>query len=79
MEKRNAVAQVCALYNETWNATYATNTGYTSGSDVYTIALSVTGSNSTDPGVCVPPAAAAQPQPQFNNDCDNRRQKPPIQ
>ncbi|GKT89627.1 carbohydrate-binding protein [Colletotrichum tofieldiae] len=30
-------AQICALYSRTWDQSYATNTGYSSGSDVYTI------------------------------------------
>lgn len=46
--------QICSFYNETWNETYATNTGYFYESDVYTIAASVTYSNQTNPGVCVP-------------------------
>ncbi|TDZ30003.1 hypothetical protein C8035_v003473 [Colletotrichum spinosum] len=32
-----AQAQICALYSRSWDKSYATNTGYTSGSDVYTI------------------------------------------
>lgn len=37
--------QWCVLYNETWSDGYATNTGYQSGSDVYTIAHSYTYAN----------------------------------
>jgi len=48
----NVQAQVCSLYTETWGQTYATNTGYYYGSDVYTIASSVTYTNATYPGVC---------------------------
>lgn len=46
-------AQVCAMYTETWDASYATNTGYYYQSDVYTIASSVIYSNATEPGTCV--------------------------
>ncbi|KAJ8068397.1 hypothetical protein OCU04_003957 [Sclerotinia nivalis] len=44
-----AQGQTCAMYTESWDSSYATNTGYTSGSDVYTIGSSYTLSNSTNP------------------------------
>lgn len=47
-------SQVCSMYSETWNATYAVNTGYYDKSDHYTIQNSVTYSNSTDAGICKP-------------------------
>lgn len=46
------VGQYCALYNETWSSSYATNTGQWRGSDYYSIAFSYTYSNITDPGTC---------------------------
>lgn len=42
--------QICALYSSTWGPSYATNTGYTFNTDTYTIALSLTYSNATNPG-----------------------------
>jgi len=48
----NVQAQVCSMYTETWDQSFATNTGYYYGSDVYTIASSVTYTNATYPGVC---------------------------
>ncbi|CAD6448421.1 730eb83d-c379-4cb9-af08-d413e0040caf [Sclerotinia trifoliorum] len=44
-----AQGQTCAMYTESWDSSYAKNTGYTSGSDVYTIGSSYTLSNSTNP------------------------------
>lgn len=44
--------QICALYSNTWDASYATNVGQYRGSDHYTIEFSVTGSNSTDAATC---------------------------
>ncbi|KAF7865773.1 hypothetical protein EAF04_005938 [Stromatinia cepivora] len=44
-----AQGQTCAMYTESWDSSYATNTGYSSGSDVYTIGSSYTLSNSTNP------------------------------
>lgn len=52
MKNGFAQAQVCSMYNETWAPVYAVNSGYTSGSDVYTVASSVTYSNTTNPGTC---------------------------
>jgi hypothetical protein len=46
-------AQVCSMYTQTIDTIYAVNTGYYYGSDVYTIASSVTFYNTTDPGTCV--------------------------
>jgi hypothetical protein len=45
--------QYCSLYNETWDASYATNFGQTRGSDIYTIDDSYSYSNATSPGKCV--------------------------
>ncbi|TGO90243.1 hypothetical protein BPOR_0073g00180 [Botrytis porri] len=44
-----AQGQACAMYTDTWDISYAVNTGYTSGTDVYTIDSSYTLSNSTNP------------------------------
>ncbi|KAG7004913.1 hypothetical protein G7Y79_00022g051340 [Physcia stellaris] len=44
--------QYCALYTQTWNVTYATNTGQYRGSDHYTIQHSYIASNATNPGQC---------------------------
>ncbi|KAH9230846.1 hypothetical protein K456DRAFT_1842121, partial [Colletotrichum gloeosporioides 23] len=48
-------AQICALYSRTWDKGYAVNTGYTSGSDVYTIQYAYSYSLTTDPGTFVCP------------------------
>jgi len=61
--KNGAVlGQYCALYNETWSATFATNFGqYDSQGNHFTILDSYSSSNTTDPGVCKPqPTCAAQ-------------------
>ncbi|PNS13783.1 hypothetical protein CAC42_3276 [Sphaceloma murrayae] len=42
------LAQYCAMYDEMWTGTYAKNTGYSAGSDKYTIAFSYTSWNVTD-------------------------------
>lgn len=44
-----AQGQTCAMYTESWDSSYATNTGYTSGRGVYTIGSSYTLSNATNP------------------------------
>ncbi|KAI0022931.1 hypothetical protein F4780DRAFT_150278 [Xylariomycetidae sp. FL0641] len=49
-----AAGQYCAMYNETWDASYATNTGLWRGFDHYTIQYSLGYSNTSDPGTCVP-------------------------
>ena len=41
-----------SLYNQTWDMTYATNTGQFRGADHYTIQDSYIASNSSNPGVC---------------------------
>ncbi|KAI9650013.1 hypothetical protein NHQ30_000026 [Ciborinia camelliae] len=41
--------QACSLYAESWDATYATNTGQTNGIDTWTIGSSYTFSNATNP------------------------------
>lgn len=52
-------AQYCALYNETWNATYATNVGqYDSSGNHITIGYSYVSSNTTNPGVCTVPSCS---------------------
>jgi len=51
--------QQCAMYTQAWNNTYATNTGYTSGSNVYTIRYSSTYYNPSYP--CHPICAVASP------------------
>ena len=43
---------VSALYNQTWNGTYATNKGQYRGTDHYTIQSSYISSNATYPGQC---------------------------
>ncbi|OLN96834.1 hypothetical protein CCHL11_02302 [Colletotrichum chlorophyti] len=43
-------AQICALYSRTWDQSYATNMGYTSGSDVYTIQFAFSWTYSADIG-----------------------------
>ncbi|TGO13333.1 hypothetical protein BTUL_0071g00100 [Botrytis tulipae] len=44
-----AQGQACAMYTDSWDTSYAVNTGYTSVTDVYTIDSSYTLSNSTNP------------------------------
>ncbi|KAL8998610.1 MAG: hypothetical protein Q9169_002361 [Polycauliona sp. 2 TL-2023] len=51
--------QYCTMYNQTWEAKYATNTGQTRGGDRYTMQYSYIASNATDPGVC--PQAVVTP------------------
>lgn len=62
--EKNGVGQgqYCAMYNETWNATYATNVGqYDSSGSHYTIDYSYAVSNASSPGVCTPlPTCGAQ-------------------
>lgn len=56
LELRNGqvVQQQCALYNQTWDASYATNFGQMQGADTITVASSFVFSNITNPGVCTP-------------------------
>jgi len=57
------IAQYCALYNETWNKTWATNNGqYDGAGNHYTIANSYISSNATNPGICTP-APTCTPAP----------------
>lgn len=51
--------QYCSLYSETWSPAYATNTGYSSNGDKYTIAYSFSSSNVTNPAL--PPTSCATP------------------
>ncbi|KAL8699739.1 MAG: hypothetical protein Q9224_001286 [Gallowayella concinna] len=51
--------QYCTLYNQTWDAKYATNTGQYRGRDHYTIQYSYIASNATNSGQC--PQAAQAP------------------
>lgn len=44
-----AQGQACAMYTESWDPSYATNTGYTKGDHVYTIHSSYTVSNPKNP------------------------------
>lgn len=48
-----SVGQYCAMYNETWSASTATNVGQWRGYDHYTVDYSYAFSNTTDPGVPV--------------------------
>jgi len=43
--------QYCSLYSETWDSSYAQNTGYYYGNDHYTIAYSYSSSNATNPAL----------------------------
>lgn len=48
-------AQYCSLYNQTWDASYATNAGqYDGAGNHYTVGFSHISSNATCPGVCTP-------------------------
>jgi len=47
-DNNQAVGQYCALYNETWPATFATNSGQYESSDYYSIAYSYAFSNTTN-------------------------------
>ncbi|KAL8675795.1 MAG: hypothetical protein Q9186_007601, partial [Xanthomendoza sp. 1 TL-2023] len=51
--------QYCTLYNQTWDAKYATNSGQYRGRDHYTIQYSYIASNATNRGQC--PQAAQAP------------------
>ncbi|KAL8948290.1 MAG: hypothetical protein Q9222_005511 [Ikaeria aurantiellina] len=55
--------QYCTLYNQTWDAKYATNKGQTRGNDRYTIQYSYISSNATNPGQCPQAAPPAAPTP----------------
>ncbi|KAB8291843.1 hypothetical protein EYC80_006625 [Monilinia laxa] len=44
-----AQGQACAMYTESWDPSYATNTGYSKGTHVYTIRSSYTVSNPKNP------------------------------
>lgn len=46
----NPQGQYCAMYSESWPASYATNKGQYRGSDQFTIQYSFAYSNSADPG-----------------------------
>ncbi|OBR04923.1 Galactose oxidase [Colletotrichum higginsianum IMI 349063] len=58
-------AQICALYSRTWDQSYATNTGYSSGSDVYTIQYAYSYTYSADIGNfnCPQGGSATTPSP----------------
>lgn len=58
----NYQGQYCAMYTESWDSSYATNTGQYSGSDHYTIQNSYISSNAVSPGV-PSPACSAAPNP----------------
>lgn len=45
-----SIGQNCVLYDQTWAQSYAVNTGYYYGSDVYTIGFSYSFSNKTNGG-----------------------------
>ncbi|KAF1821989.1 uncharacterized protein K489DRAFT_370880 [Dissoconium aciculare CBS 342.82] len=47
----NTQGQYCAIYSESWPASYATNKGQYRGSDHYLIQSSYSSSNATDPGI----------------------------
>ncbi|KAL8964199.1 MAG: hypothetical protein Q9183_004623 [Haloplaca sp. 2 TL-2023] len=51
--------QYCTMYNQTWDAKYATNTGQVRGGDRYTMQYSYIASNATNPGQCPQPAPPA--------------------
>jgi len=50
LKNGTAVGQYCAMYNETWADSYATNVGQYRGANHYTISHSYSYSNITDPG-----------------------------
>lgn len=52
MKNGYSQGQICAMYNTSWGCTYADNYGYYYGSDHYTISLSFSYSNSSDPSPC---------------------------
>ncbi|KEQ81702.1 hypothetical protein M438DRAFT_301898 [Aureobasidium pullulans EXF-150] len=53
------IGQYCALYDQSWASSYAKNTGYYYGQDVYTVGFSYSFSNKTDPGQPRYPCAVA--------------------
>jgi len=57
-----AVGQYCAMYNETWSASYATNVGQWRGADWFSIGYSYAFSNTTggadQPTSCANPSSA---------------------
>jgi hypothetical protein len=52
-----------ALYNQTWDPSYATNDGQWRGNDHYTIQNSYIASNATNPGICPQVAATILQNP----------------
>jgi hypothetical protein len=56
LKNGDAVGQYCALYAQSWPASYATNRGQYRGSDKYTIAYSFISSNATNPAPACQPS-----------------------
>ncbi|KAI7268903.1 hypothetical protein KC345_g7600 [Hortaea werneckii] len=56
----NPQGQYCAMYSESWPASYATNKGQYRGSDHFTIQYSFAYSNSADPGAACKDCAVHQ-------------------
>ena len=56
----NLQGQYCAMYSETWPASYATNTGQVRGYDRFLIEYSFAYSNAVDPGRASPNGAVHQ-------------------
>lgn len=56
MRNGTSTGQTCAMYSQSWNASYATNFGQYRGFEKYTISQSYMSSNETDGGICVPGA-----------------------
>lgn len=57
---KNIQGQVCAMYSESWPASYATNVGQYRGNDHFLLEYSFSYSNATNPGSTNPVAAVYQ-------------------
>jgi hypothetical protein len=61
MRNGTSTGQVCAMYSQSWDASYATNVGQYRGVNKYTISQSWMSSNATDAGSCVVRRSATGP------------------
>lgn len=50
LQNGKSEGQICSMYTRSWDNSFATNTGYSSGKDTYTITSSYSYSNDADPG-----------------------------
>ena len=75
LENKSLLIMTSNLYNQTWNATFATNTGQYRGNDHYTVQHSYIASNATNAGQC-PQAVTKTPLDLTATLFDNRNPDP---